>query len=379
MKKRLKVAVSFLVTICLMFAGGGGVSAQDMMWDAADMYVMEQVETISENRELAGLTWNDETEIQARILLYAPNGEISGYIYHFITNGTQTGFMQIQKSGDTYITVNMGFSGDDILTRIMNETDLPCSQVTDGKIYYCGNYDYFCEAGPEEVYSLSDRELVYDIQNLQQSYQQYESLLANSIDEEPCQQEAIAAVTATTKYVPGFGLTSPYLKSMGNYSGFHNHCAPTAGTNVVLYWRYSRGASKLSTNPSAIFSQIHTLMGTTNTGGTSRSRIKSAMENYLLSNYSYSEVIVGQYNVVTFSKVKGSVVSGYPVILSVDDWLSSGEGHAVDVWGYCEDSGANYLCITDNQDRNSTNTPSAYLINCSAYSFAQGVYAGLAL
>lgn len=152
MKKRLKVAVSFLVTICLMFAGGGGVSAQNMMWDAADMYVMEQVETISENRELAGLTWNDETEIQTRIPLYAPNGEISGYIYHFITNGTQTGFMQ-----------------------------------------------------------------------------------------------------------------------------------------------------------------------------------------------------------------------------------TSGEGHAVDVWGYCEDSGANYLCITDNQDGNSTNTPSAYLINSSAYSFAQGVYAGLAL
>lgn len=379
MKKVLNVrtAGSLLVIICLLFTQIQSVSAAETGFDAADMYVMEQLQTFSDSKDIVGLTWNDKTEIQDRIPLYEPNGEISGYIYHFMTDGMQTGFMQVQEIEGTYTTVNLGFTGDDVLTRLVKENRLTRSQMSDGKIYYCGNYDYFCEIGEENVYSLNDRELVDDFQDLEQCYKQYESELLNSMQEELCQQETVASVSAATKYVPGFGMASSYLKSTNYYAGYENHCAPTAGTNIVLYWRYSRGADKLSNNPTTVFNQLYRLMGTTD-GGTSRSRIKPAMENYLLSYYTYSEVMVGQYDTVTFSKVKGSVASGYPVILSVNNWQSTGNGHAIDVWGYSENGGTNYYCITDNQDSNSTNTPSPYLINSSSYSFAQGVYAGLA-
>lgn len=52
-----------------------------------------------------------------------------------------------------------------------------------------------------------------DFQDLEQCYKQYESELLNSMQEELCQQETVASVSAATKYVPGFGMASSYLKS----------------------------------------------------------------------------------------------------------------------------------------------------------------------
>lgn len=75
----------------------------------AETYALNQVEAFSEIDD----AWDETTEIEDYIILYAPDNTVNGYIFHFRTDGVDTGFMQIGIQGQAFYVVNLGFDGDE--------------------------------------------------------------------------------------------------------------------------------------------------------------------------------------------------------------------------------------------------------------------------
>lgn len=159
------------------------------------------------------------------------------------------------------------------------------------------------------------------------------------------------------------------MKTMSYYTGYSNHCTPTAATNSVMYWKYGRGYfANNSSNQMTVFKWFHDRMNTTAANGTQWTYIWGAYVDYFTY---YSGMVTGtsdQVSLVTFNKIKEKLSSDIPVHLEI---LSYGGGnHSVNVWGYSVSDSTNYLRITDNWGTSISNL----LINFGAYSYGQFVW-----
>lgn len=163
-----------------------------------------------------------------------------------------------------------------------------------------------------------------------------------------------------------------YISSLN--SSLHDHCSPTAATNMVMYWKYGRGFfSGNSTSQSTVFNWFYSQMGT-NYGqtGTNWTNIEYPIASYFASYSGASSASVGTVYAVTYSNIKAKCDSNIPLQLEVIHYVNSSTNHSINVWGYNTMSSGNYLYITHNL--NSSNYVSFSLMNYSAYSYGQFVY-----
>ncbi len=95
---------------------------------------------------------------------------------------------------------------------------------------------------------------------------------------------------------------------------YRNHCAPTAGTNILYYW-YNQDSSKYSSLKynnkwNNTFVEMHKQMGTTNEDGTSNNALVSAYEAYFSDrNLSCNATF---YSDVSWSKIKSEIDNKRP-------------------------------------------------------------------
>ncbi len=153
---------------------------------------------------------------------------------------------------------------------------------------------------------------------------------------------------------------------MNYYSGYTNHCSPTAATNMVMYWKYGRGFfSGNSTNVLSVFSSLYSLMGTTSNGGTPYANILPAYDSYFQSYCGASSYVSTEVSSVTWSGIKSFIDSDMPIHLDIQSYGGYSGSHGVNVWGYTVSNNTNYLYLSDNWG---TSFSTTYL-NYSTYNY----------
>ncbi len=135
--------------------------------------------------------------------------------------------------------------------------------------------------------------------------------------------------------VTGYNKT---YKTTSSFSGYNNHCAPTAATNIMLYWygRNNSTYSSLRKNGDATwtdtFIELYSLMGTS-CGGTPNSNLKAAYKTYLI-NAGFSPIVT-YYSTASWSNMKSEIDANYPFHMVIQNHYLYGN-HSVVGLGYVQ-------------------------------------------
>lgn len=355
---------------------------------AIEEYVMEQVRVFA----VIDNAWDETTQIKDYTVLYAPDDKINGYIFRFEKDGTDTGFMQIGIQDENMYVVNLGFEGNDILSKMVeyhNSLIRGCLQISPAaqpiinlsnvtKVYYVGGFNYYIYKDAHELVSMAENKVVENnLDNLKTLYSVYQrARLASLAESKSGDFEAEKTRDVIENYtVTGYGDAATYMKTTSYYSGYYNHCTPTAATNMVMYWKHGRGffanhdASLSQTN---VFTWFYQAMQTSQYSGTDWDNIWPAYADYFTNYSGASFAVSDRVTWVTFNKIYTKINNDIPVHLEVINYANSGN-HSVNVWGYAVINSDQYLRITDNWG----STISNILIGYSDYSYGQYVYYGL--
>lgn len=381
-KKLLHAAVSLAVLIVLISSivlsnVNAQESFEDELLESAKLYVAEQIKLFAAEDPYS--TWDDSTVISSYVELYSPEEMVNGYIFQISTGGLDSGFMQIGVQEEFYV-VNLGYEGSGYLADMIEAYNLNVSSSDDiaiisdqsDKAYYIGGFDYYVYNDSDELVDLLSCEVTnIAISDLVDEYEAYIEYIDDAANE-----EYVSSASTSTYTVADFDDAYSYLVSTTSFSGYSNHCAPTAATNMVLYWKYARGYfSSDSSGATTIFKRFYSLMGTTSSSGTTRSKIEPAYTQYFISYSGTSADVCYVITSVTMAKIKTKLNSDIPLHLSIDDYVTSSgtANHSVNVWGYYISGSTNYIRITNN-----LGTAGAIsLLNYTAYDYAQFVYAEL--
>lgn len=340
------------------------------------------------------VTWTEETLVSRRISLYDFEGEISGYIYYLETVGKPTGFIQLNLKDNSFVPFSIGFDGADHLTSLLENTEMSAMVRANSPIYYVGGLNYYVATEENRIVDLLNDEIIdCSIAELNREYEEYvQTKLAFEISEdEMAEMQANAVARAETKNQRGLSrsamTTTVYNYFAGamsyrntryyqiNYdSTLLNHCAPTAVTNMVLYWSVARGHSDLGTGAIGIFEYMYDEMGTSN-NGTPYANVFGPIQDYFELYDPDSSLVSALWSGVTFNRIKDAIDDDIPVQLEIGDWSQS-LGHSINVWGYNTGGTNDYYYVTTNLNTNGEN-PTYTLLNIDDYEdYRQFEYVG---
>ena len=229
-------------------------------------------------------TWTENTVCANTFPLYDIDLNVNGYVFEFETNGSPSGFIQIDLSTGEARLDSYCFSGVHT-SNIMKQGKKNLS--SNAKTIYLGGYSYLAEQ-PSTPFSLTKsymdlytgETLSLDTQVKAEIREAYSQYVANKMSVSRSSAPAsIAAVTV--KYVSGF-------KELGweTYSSVRdpndNTCAAITVTNICKYWDLCKGKSRLYT-ASTTYTTLKNAMGPYTTYGCDPSKPLPAWKNYVSS------------------------------------------------------------------------------------------------
>lgn len=385
----MKKIISFVLCVtmlgCLLCTGA--VAVEITPSSVSEIQIAEAVATSEIQKFILSndsiVTWNASTKISSYIELYDVGNNINGYVFRLETDDLPSGFIQVGKFGEDYIVMNLGFEGEDYLASMLYNNGLSETILESSKVYFLGNMNYFVYH-ENELVDLSNAKICNkSMEDLMEPYEDYVDYVTTELHTESTPTSISTLSTAATTVTVGNVLSSQ-LRTTGYYSGYSDHCAPTAATNLVLYWSVFKGYTALGTNPDTIFSYFYSNMNTNNnsdgTTGTKFSNIYGPIVNYFTSKISYASYGRCDFTGTTvdraerYSDLCDLIDAGFPLQLEILQWTATGN-HSVNVWGYNTGSGIDYLYITHNNS--SGDYPGFSLINYTSYFYQQSETAGI--
>lgn len=242
-------------------------------------------------------TWTENTVCANTFPLYDIDLNVNGYVFEFETNGSPSGFIQIDLSTGEARLDSYCFSGVHT-SNIMKQGKKNLS--SNAKTIYLGGYSYLTEQ-PSAPFSLTKsymdlytgETLSLDTQikaEIRESYNQY---VANKVSTNRASAPIQPLGTNTvTKFVSGYTTAIAFetYTSVGDTVN-KNTCAPIAVTNICKYWDLCKGKSALYTAGNT-YTTLKNAMGPYVTGGCNPIKTESAWKNYVSSKgytpYAYS-------------------------------------------------------------------------------------------
>lgn len=157
---------------------------------------------------------------------------------------------------------------------------------------------------------------------------------------------------------------------MNNFSGYTDHCSPTAAVNLLKYW-YLRDNVKynclLKTSWNNTFKLLYSYMGTnTNGTGTVRSNIKTGYQKFFSTCSGLGSTVVEYIATPSFTEMENEIQAGYPFHLSVINNNHYGN-HSLIALGYrafTYKNGITYTSVHYFLVADGWNTSARY-VNCS--------------
>lgn len=126
--------------------------------------------------------------------------------------------------------------------------------------------------------------------------------------------------------------TTMAIYAYGNNNPVENHCAPTAGLNLLQYLYSVEGKTSIPMSSwQSVFVALHTAMGTSNTSGTADNALAPAYQSVLRS-YGYNSATAAIQYSASWSQVTTAINSNAVHLVLVDSEIY-GE-HSVVGLGY---------------------------------------------
>lgn len=334
------------------FSFAGDTSSKIIVNSSGDKLIPEDVAEIIAERFITDIaaadldmTWTDDTEVDDCTVLYDENNDISGYSFDLETAGEDNGYIVISAYTDIE---NQILEYSDSCDPLYESLDLDAGD----KVIYTGTLDYYKDTGNSYVVSLDNKtvaktQLKSDFEACRSaSYQ-----LSNRIE----MQNALSGESYTTDSDDGVDLdgtiyhavdyananyAGPFsayewnnhleqyckFRTTKNFSGYSNHCAPTAITNLIeMKGAYSGNSNITSKSYQTIFSTV-AQYGIANgyytqSGGSSQSTLNSYIKG---SFASFGMNVSVTTKTASYNNVKTEIENSRPFYLT----LKQGNGTA---------------------------------------------------
>lgn len=362
----MKKMISIITVICLLLITTS-VGAVVPPEDAAQGVPIENVDIVKDYalNFMQTSQKSDRIDVDSIEEMYDLNGAITGYYVVFVKDNTPAGYMVISLLTEGNPVVDFSLEGKGIYE--MDEL----KSSTDGdknKLIYTGPDCIYRETGTNELYSIFERKSV----SKEAVDKKYVEFTENSTKETGISRGGEGSIydgvidwddagldTSTVFKINDFGAGTDYwLMTEFSTEGV---CAPTAGTNILWYWGYGRGASNV-TNPLSgyatdsdkatyIFDTLYDGMGTTSIGGTWDTNVPDGYEEYFGESagngkWNYATISDGS----AYSVFKTALDDQCPIHLQVRMSTNpfTTNGHDLFNFGYASGTdGTKYLFVMD--------------------------------
>lgn len=345
MKRNIeRIRKSFLSLICIIgifFLVGSTSNAMEMekyiSTEDACTIAAEHIKSmllLSENETYGEWRWG--IRLGTPIEMYDVNDCVNSYyIQVFDKSNMPAGYVVIGATREYAPVIEFSTSGSFYATQ---------NGVRNNKaVYYDGGIDYYYKnndtfssiiTNDSDVKLSSSGQLRTSEVNAEiysKEWEIWEGLLATSAQRSSNPPtDGSTVITKPSNYESGYtelledAVPNSNLsyKITSNFSGYHDHCTPTAATNIMFYW-YSRNSSTYSSlrknnSWTSTFAELYSLLKT-NQGadnGTYPSNYVNGYSTYF-SNAGFSNAQVYYYPSAYWSNIKNEISADYPFQLDV--------------------------------------------------------------
>ncbi len=314
MKKNIKL----LMIIGAMIIG---VSSSAI---AGEQVTKEEANAIADVRicEFTDTTSEEMGEVTNTYELYDKLGNISAYYFQY-----SDAYIIIGANTQYYPVIEYSDDNESFISKAIAEYVQDGHSISDIKIYYTGGINYYIGTdGNNNVKSINSQdgtecnvsslELSSPVEKSEWYINTTESMgmsttPINVIITNPNSYES-QYYSKTVKNVPNYNIT--YF-STSNFSGYKDHCSPTAATNLAKYW-YVRNNSKynkllVAGSWANSFKKFYNYFGTTPGIGTYNSKLGNGF--YMYFRDCGISLTKNQYiSNPTISILKKEIDDGYP-------------------------------------------------------------------
>lgn len=283
-------------------------------------------------------SWKEGIRFEKSTTLYDLNDNPSAYLFEFMdSQDVPAGYIIISADPSYVPVIEFAYVGRPFIYDALKQIDTNAKQEgqkfkENKKLYYLKGLTYLVECEDEQngavVYDITlpkpTKILKQQAKEMLQGDNHHAALwnlLKVSNSNPPTSGDVI---TDPATYESGYSSVSSddvvsynrYYFVTSDFSGYSNHCAPTAGLNLVYYWYY-RGKSDLydSTNWwDDEFADMYTLMQT-DENGTYVSNIPAAIESFFSARGYSCDAVNDSW--VTWGDITGPVGSDSPFLYHV--------------------------------------------------------------
>ncbi len=375
MKKKLSLVLVVCLFVTLLSRSNIFASPDTIPENVSNLLNSFIARKIAEDTEC---TWTQSTSPDDFIKTYDPSNHVNQYIFNVTDNGVEQGQITINTDSSVPRISSYFFGGKASLFSMLEYYGYQTQNYinnSDYKIYYFGS----------ESYALKTANGYIELgQNTAAKTEFSQAAVANAYSSLLAQQSAKRAsdlqleITGSANLLTGsrngitpfFSITfNPVI--MSDFSGHDKHCAPTAGTNLVKYWAFQKGQTKLQQSNSVIFNSLFSYMNTTNHGGTMYWPVNNAytgLQSHVNSR-GCSAPYKAQDSSPSFSEITTQLSKKRPVILACSKYPNASEGHFVCVVAY-KTSDGNQLGVLNGWVRHVTYVYYSEIVDKNAFYIA---------
>ncbi len=157
--------IAFLGLLCVR-----ALAVDDYPRESSDLFAYTEILKAVE-RDGDQSSWNTSTTWYEVIPLYDCYDVCNGYIYKLMTNGKESGYIQINRIDGIESLACYSYVGEPVHEIMMKSSDLPESLGTNGHLYFFGNMTY-CVRDKNNYVLLSDFSR-YDQSTVQSHYEEF--------------------------------------------------------------------------------------------------------------------------------------------------------------------------------------------------------------
>jgi hypothetical protein len=279
-----------------------------------------------------------EVKVKNTTYFYDLEGNISAYSFEFVDKmNKDSGYIIVGANDDYPTIVEYATDGAPFYHEAVKSLKSDKSDVKEIVLYYTGDLDYFIGTdNTNKIFSIqtsaveavSADKVKKNSKKVKDKYKSqrdgWKNVIANGEGSTPPVGDYITDPydhengydSVNLSNVPSYYIT---YSTTSDFSGYSNHCGPTAGTNVMRYW-YNRDDSTysglyLNNSWDDVFVQLYTDMKVATNDTTYSNDFEQAIKDFFDDNASgYSSIDYYSSN-VSWSKIETEIDADYPPVL----------------------------------------------------------------
>lgn len=223
--------------------------------------------------------------------MYDLQNNVSAYIIQYYSEGAPCSYVVINTRIDTEDAYYIEF-GEGDFAGVVGLDKVEQAEETI-RVCYCGGSQYYLLIG-DDLYHYDGELKILNSDTVEELaersrgiyYNYGETLTYAAVLEKEVGYDSVSSYTRSTLFTKRTMTTTKY--AYGSNNPVSNHCAPTAGLNLLQYLYSVEGKTNIPMSSwQSVFIALHTAMGTSNTSGTADSALAPAYQSVLRS-YGYN-------------------------------------------------------------------------------------------